>query len=59
MFLTIGATMPQNAPDSLTPEIVADIVSFLLKANDMPPGSSELPADVERLKGILMTERER
>ena len=50
MFLTIGTTMPQNKPDSLTPQIVIDIISFLLKSNEMPPGSSELPPDLEALK---------
>src|SRR4030095_5046655 len=43
MFLTIGTTMPQNKPDSLTPETVADIVSFLLEQNEMPAGKAELP----------------
>jgi mono/diheme cytochrome c family protein len=57
MFITIGTTMPENAPDTLTPQTVADIVSFLLKANDMPPGPVELPADVEALRRIVLTER--
>ena len=37
MFVTIGTTMPQNKPDTLTPQIVIDIISFLLRSNDMPP----------------------
>src|SRR5262245_509384 len=36
MFVTIGTTMPQNKPDSLTPQTVIDIVSFLLQQNEMP-----------------------
>lgn len=57
MFLTIGTTMPKNKPDSLTPDIVIDIVSFLLKANEMPAGREELPPDLEKLKQIVLTEK--
>ena len=57
MFLTIGTTMPKQKPDSLTPQTVADIMSFLLKSNEMPAGASELPADLEALRQVLMTER--
>jgi mono/diheme cytochrome c family protein len=57
LFVTIGTTMPQNKPDSLTPQAVIDIVSFLLKANDMPEGQTELPPDLEQLKTIVMTDR--
>ena len=56
VFLEIGLTMPKNKPDTLTPQVVADIVSFLLKSNEMPAGKSELPADLEALKLITMTE---
>jgi len=52
MFLTIGTTMPKNKPDSLTPQVVADIMSFLLVMNEKPAGTSELPADLEALKQI-------
>ncbi len=58
MFLTIGTTMPRNKPDSLTPDVVIDIVSFLLKANEMPAGRAELPADLEKLKQIFFTEKQ-
>jgi mono/diheme cytochrome c family protein len=56
MFLDIGLSMPKNKPDSLTPAVVADIISFLLKANEMPAGRDELPPDLEKLKQILVTE---
>ena len=55
VFVTIGTTMPQNTPDTLAPQTVIDIVSFLLEANQFPAGSQELPPDVEKLKPILMT----
>jgi mono/diheme cytochrome c family protein len=57
MFVTIGTTMPQNKPDTLTPQIVIDIISFLLRSNDMPPGSAELPPDLEALKAVFMEYR--
>jgi mono/diheme cytochrome c family protein len=54
VFVTIGTTMPQDKPDTLTPQIVIDIVSFLLRSNNMPPGPSELPPDLEQLKAVFM-----
>jgi mono/diheme cytochrome c family protein len=57
MFVTIGTTMPQDKPDTLTPQIVIDVMSFLLKSNAMPPGSSELPPDMEALKTVFMEYR--
>jgi mono/diheme cytochrome c family protein len=57
MFVTIGTTMPQNKPDTLTPQVVIDIVSFLLKSNNMPPGASELPPDLDALKTVFMEYR--
>jgi quinoprotein glucose dehydrogenase len=56
MFLTIGTTMPKQKPDSLTPQTVADIVSFLLYANDFPTGATELPPDLAALRAIRMAE---
>ena len=57
MFVTIGTTMPKNRPDSVMPNVVADIVAFILKANDFPAGNAELPPNLETLKGILVTEK--
>ena len=57
MFVTIGTTMPKNKPDSVMPGVIIDIVSFILKANDMPAGQHELPPSLEALKGILVTEK--
>ena len=57
MFVTIGTTMPKNRPDSVMPNVVADIVAFILKANEFPAGQSELPPNLDTLKGILLTEK--
>ena len=56
MFLAIGTTMPKNKPDSLTPATVIDIISFMLKANQMPAGQAELPPELEILKQVVFTE---
>ena len=49
--------MPQNEPDSLMPTIVVDIVSYLLQANEVPAGQTELPPELAPLEQILFTER--
>ena len=54
MFLTIGATMPQNRPDTLTPQTVGDIVAFLLQSNSMPAGPNELEPTIDSLKQIWL-----
>ena len=57
LFVTIGTTMPQNEPDSLMAQVVIDIVSFLLQANDIPAGETELPPQLAPLEEIQFTER--
>jgi len=57
MFLTIGTSMPKNKPDSLTPQVVVDIMSFLLLVNEQPAGSTELRPDLDALKQISFAAR--
>lgn len=57
MFDTIETTMPQDDAASLSPQTCIDIISFLLKANEMPAGDTELPPDTEKLEQILITEK--
>jgi mono/diheme cytochrome c family protein len=57
MFVTIGTTMPKNRPDSMQPKDVADIVSFILKANDFPAGKQELPSSLDQLKQIAVVQK--
>lgn len=52
MFERIATTMPDGKPGSLSPQEYADIVAFVLKSKDFPPGDKELPADLNRLKKI-------
>lgn len=53
--MTIGTTMPQHEPDSLKAQVVIDIVSFLLQANGIPAGQTELPPQLAPLEEIQFT----
>jgi mono/diheme cytochrome c family protein len=50
LFGFISTRMPKNDPGSLAPDDVADVMAYLLKMNQMPVGSAELPADADSLK---------
>jgi mono/diheme cytochrome c family protein len=50
LFAFISERMPKNDPGSLAPEDVADVMAYLLKMNQMPVGSAELPPDADSLK---------
>jgi cytochrome c len=55
MVATIAETMPQAKPASLSLQSYVDIVTFLLSKNDVPPGNSELPTDIQILGDIQIT----
>ena len=57
LFITIGTTMPQHDPDSLMPQAVIDIVSYLLWENGLPSGRVELPPTLAPLERIRFTAR--
>ena len=46
LFAFIKTTMPGNAPGSLDDRAYADIIAFILEANGLPAGNSELSSDV-------------
>jgi mono/diheme cytochrome c family protein len=51
-------SMPQDDPGSLSRQINADILAFMLKANGFPAGKTELEKDSEVLRQIkLISER--
>jgi mono/diheme cytochrome c family protein len=52
LFERIRISMPPSAPESVSGEQKADILSFVLKANKFPEGKAELPAQAEALKAI-------
>ena len=52
LFGFISTRMPKNEPGSLAPEAYVDVLAYLLKLNQMPAGTAELPADTVVLHAI-------
>jgi mono/diheme cytochrome c family protein len=52
LFDKIRTSMPADAPGSLRPPAVADIISFIAKRNGWPAGDKELPSDKAALGQI-------
>lgn len=57
LLVKIVETMPENNPGSLSPQAAIDVLSFLLEANQIPAGSTDLPTDPAALEEIFVTER--
>ena len=55
VFEKINATMPADAPGTLEPQQVADVVAFILQANQFPAGRTELAPAAAALKQITIT----
>lgn len=53
LFGFIRETMPQDAPETLTPAQTADLVAYILSGNRLAAGKTPLPDDPERLPHIL------
>jgi mono/diheme cytochrome c family protein len=52
LFDRTRSTMPQSKPGSLSREATAEILSFLLSANQFPAGKADLPQASEVLREI-------
>lgn len=52
LFETVQTTMPADKPGSLTRTQNADVLAYILKMNQFPVGTAELPSDAEGLKKI-------
>ena len=52
LFTRVHERMPADAPGSLSPQVSADILSYLLQRNGFPPGDTELVPDPEVLSRI-------
>jgi mono/diheme cytochrome c family protein len=57
LYERIQTTMPENKKGSLSGDEYAAIVSFVLKANELPPGEKDLPSELATLNRITMTNR--
>ena len=52
LFERIRTTMPLDNPGRLSRTQTADVIAFVLKANNWPAGATELPADSPALKQV-------
>ena len=51
-FDRVHATMPADAPGTMTPQQTSDVIAYVFKLNKFPAGKTELPTDIAVLKGI-------
>jgi len=54
LFNVTKSTMPKTAPGTLTDDMYADIVAFMLSQNGIIPGSAPLPSDSGALASIQL-----
>jgi S-disulfanyl-L-cysteine oxidoreductase SoxD len=54
LYNSIHTSMPSDQPGTLSAQQTSDLIAFLLKANKFPAGKTELPADINHLKSILI-----
>ena len=48
----VHATMPADAPGTMTPQQTTDVTAYVFKLNKYPAGKTELPTDLASLKAI-------
>jgi mono/diheme cytochrome c family protein len=54
LFERINSSMPSDDPGSLSRQQVADVLAYVLRFNNFPAGSAELPTQGEPLKEIMI-----
>ena len=52
LFDRIHATMPADAPGTMQPAEVADVMAFIFARAHLPSGSGDLPSETAALKSI-------
>jgi mono/diheme cytochrome c family protein len=52
LFDRIHATMPADAPGTMQPAEVADVMAFIFAKAHMPSGAADLPGETAALKSI-------
>jgi quinoprotein glucose dehydrogenase len=55
LFDRIRKLMPSDRPNSLSPDVYRDIVTFILQANKFPSGDTDLASDLASLQRIKIT----
>jgi mono/diheme cytochrome c family protein len=56
LFERVNTTMPLTSPGSMTLDQTADVVSFMLGANQFPAGASAMATDIAKLKAVPLGE---
>ncbi len=51
-FDRVHATMPADAPGTMTPQQTSDVTAYVFKLNKYPAAKTELPTDLAALKSI-------
>ena len=59
LFERIRETMPQDKPNTLSPEETAALVAYILSGNQLPAGDTALATDLDVLKEIRVDAGER
>jgi mono/diheme cytochrome c family protein len=54
MYDKIRNGMPPDNPKTIDPQVVVDVMAFLLNKNGFPAGAADLPNDVAKLKEITI-----
>lgn len=52
LYQIIQGTMPATKPGSLTPDQSVQVIAYILQANKMPDGKTDLPKDEAALKAV-------
>ena len=52
LFERIRISMPADRPGTLSRPQMADVIAFVLRANQFPAGATELPAETPALRGM-------
>lgn len=53
----IRTTMPTDTPGTYSRQDIADVIAYMLKYNQFPAGSTELPTGDEELKAITFASK--
>jgi mono/diheme cytochrome c family protein len=54
LYSYISTMMPPDRPGRLSPQTYADVTAYILSANGIRPGATELPPDEEALGGLMV-----
>jgi cytochrome c5 len=56
LFELISQQMPENRPGTLSKDVYAEILSYILQGNGLPPGAAALPSQSDQLARIVFEE---